>query len=52
MRHKQFVTELSGQVQVLQTRLHHAESMPTASRAVAELKSALNPEQLAQLTQW
>ena len=57
LRHKQFVTDLQGQVDAAQERVRQLESFCTqgpgsAAVAVRELRSALAPDQLLQLQQW
>ena len=57
LRHKQFVTELQGQVDAAQERVRQLESFCTqgpgsAAVAVQELRGALAPDQLQQLQQW
>uniref|UniRef100_A0A7S3AHA7 BZIP domain-containing protein n=1 Tax=Haptolina ericina TaxID=156174 RepID=A0A7S3AHA7_9EUKA len=57
LRHKQFVTELQQQVDAAQDRVRELEVFCTtgpgsAASAVQELRSALAPEQMAQLQQW
>jgi len=57
LRHKQFVTELQQQSSSLHARIRqlevHCTSGPGAAHvALGELKQALKPEQLSQLTQW
>lgn len=57
LRHKQFVTDLQEQAATLQARIGQLETHCTtgpgsATVALKELKSALKPEQLEQLTGW
>jgi len=57
LRHKQFVTDLQGQVDAAQDRVRQLESFCTtgpgsAAVAVQELQGALTPEQLQLLQQW
>uniref|UniRef100_A0A7S0JEJ4 BZIP domain-containing protein n=1 Tax=Calcidiscus leptoporus TaxID=127549 RepID=A0A7S0JEJ4_9EUKA len=53
LRHKQYVTELQGQVQALQTRLDAAQmGAASAAQAMNELTGALNASQKEQLRQW
>ena len=57
LRHKQFVTDLQEQAAALQSRIRELEAHCTSGPAAApvalrELKRALKPEQLEQLTQW
>ena len=57
LRHKQYVTDLQEQVRGLQTRIRELELQragghDSASTAIRELKTALTPEQNAQLREW
>jgi len=57
LRHKQYVTDLQEQVRGLQMRIHELETQRnggqgSASTAIRELKTALTPEQNAQLREW